>query len=127
MRRDERHSTTSKRSRETEAKAVAFIICNAIGLETCSASQDYIQRYERDAKLLTESLEHVQKTATQILNVIGAEVPSAPSCLIVPLSSNSATYDVCDAIVPVCRRPTKSTQLGPVIKLAVVRTPVSYD
>jgi hypothetical protein len=49
MHRDERRSSTSKRSRETEAEAVAFVVCHAIGLETGSASQDYIQLYEGDA------------------------------------------------------------------------------
>ena len=78
MHRDERRSSTSKRSRETEAEAVAFVVCHAIGLETGSASQDYIQLYEGDAKLLTDSLEHIQKAATQILNAIGAGGVSAP-------------------------------------------------
>ena len=40
MHRDERRSSTSKRSRETEAEAVAFVVCHAIGLETGSASQE---------------------------------------------------------------------------------------
>jgi antirestriction protein ArdC len=78
MHRDERRTSTSKRSRETEAEAVAFVVCNAIGLETGSASQDYIQLYDGDAKLLTASLEYIQKTTTQILNAIGAEGVSAP-------------------------------------------------
>jgi antirestriction protein ArdC len=78
MHRDERRSSTSKRSRETEAEAVAFVVCHAIGLETGSASQDYIQIYDGDAKLLTASLEHIQKAANQILNAIGAEISSAP-------------------------------------------------
>jgi N-terminal domain of anti-restriction factor ArdC len=78
MHRDERRSSTSKRSRETEAEAVAFVVCQAIGLETGSAAQDYIQLYEGDAKLLTESLEHIQQTATRILNSITAEEISAP-------------------------------------------------
>jgi antirestriction protein ArdC len=78
MHRDERRSSTSKRSRETEAEAVAFVVCHAIGLETGSASQDYIQLYEGDAELLTESFEHIQLAATQILNAISAEIPSAP-------------------------------------------------
>ena len=79
MHRDERRSSTSKRSRETEAEAVAFVLCQAIGLETGSAAQDYIQLYEGDAKLLTDRLEYILKTAAQILNAIGAEVPSVPS------------------------------------------------
>src|ERR1700674_242118 len=77
MHRDERRNSTSKRSRETEAEAVAFVVCHAIGLETGSASQDYIQLYEGDAKLLTASLEYIQNTASQILNAIDAEASSA--------------------------------------------------
>ena len=73
MHRDERRASTSKRSRETEAEAVAFVVCQGIGLETGSAAQDYIQLYEGDAKLLSESLEHIQQTANRILNAIGAE------------------------------------------------------
>ncbi len=78
MHRDERRSSTSKRIRETEAEAVAFVVCSAIGLETGSAAQDYIGLYGGDAKLLSESLEYVQRTATQILNAIGADESSAP-------------------------------------------------
>ena len=78
MHRDERRNSTSKRSRETEAEAVAFVVCQTIGLETGSAAQGYIQLYEGDAKLLTESLEHIQQTATRILNAIGTEDTSDP-------------------------------------------------
>lgn len=78
LHRGERRSTTSKRIRETEAEAVAFVVCSAIGLETGSAAQDYIGLYGGDAKLLSETLEYVQMTATQILNSIGADNPSAP-------------------------------------------------
>ena len=77
MHRNERRATTSKRSRETEAEAVAFVVCSAIGLETGTAAQDYIGLYGGDAKLLSESLEYVQRTATQILNAIGADGSSA--------------------------------------------------
>jgi antirestriction protein ArdC len=79
MHRDERRISTSKRTRETEAEAVAFVVCHAVRLETGSASQDYIQLYDGDAKLLTASLGYIQKAATIILNAIGAEVPSAPT------------------------------------------------
>jgi len=75
---DERRSSTTKRIRETEAEAVAFVVCSAIGLETGSAAQDYIGLYGGDAKLLSESLEYVQRTATQILNSIGADGVDAP-------------------------------------------------
>ena len=76
MHRDERRSSTTQRIRETEA--VAFVVCSAIGLDTGSAAQDYIGLYGGDAKLLSESLEYVQRTATQILNAIGAGDFSAP-------------------------------------------------
>lgn len=79
MHRTERRSNTTKRIRETEAEAVAFVVYSAIGLETGSAAQDYIGLYGGDAKLLTANLTYIQKTATQILNAIGAEVNSAPS------------------------------------------------
>jgi antirestriction protein ArdC len=78
MHRGERRSSTSKRIRETEAEAVAFVVCSAIGLETGSAAQDYIGLYGGDAELLSESLEYIQRTATQILNAIGADDSSAP-------------------------------------------------
>ena len=78
MHRDDRRSSTSKRIRETEAETVAFVVCSAVGLETGSAAQDYIGLYGGDAKLLSESLEYVQRTATQILNSIGADNSSAP-------------------------------------------------
>ena len=79
MHRNERRASTSKRSRETEAEAVAFVVCQAIGLETGSAAQDYIQLYEGDAKLLSLSLQYIQQTATRILNAIGGgEVPTPP-------------------------------------------------
>ena len=77
MHRDERRSSTSKRIRETEAEAVAFVVCSAIGLEPGSAAQDYIGLYGGDAKLLGDSLEYVQRTATQILNAIGADDKSS--------------------------------------------------
>ena len=81
MHRNERRRSTTKRVRETEAEAVAFVVCSAIGLETGSAAQDYIGLYGGDAKLRSESLEYVQRTATQILNAIGADDDSsAPPC-----------------------------------------------
>jgi antirestriction protein ArdC len=73
MHRSERRKDTSKLVRETEAEAVAFVVCSAIGLETGSAAQDYIGLYGGDAKLLSESLEYVQRTATQVLNAIGVD------------------------------------------------------
>ena len=46
--------------------------------ELLQTAQDYIQLYEGDAKLLSESLEYIRQTATRILKAIGAEESSAP-------------------------------------------------
>ena len=45
-----------KKVRETEAEAVAFVVCHAIGLDVNSASSDYIQLYDGDKKTLMASL-----------------------------------------------------------------------
>jgi len=79
MHRDERRASTSKRSRETEAEAVAYVVCQAIGLETGSAAQDYIQLYQGDAALLVESLEYVQNAASRILTAISSDPSASPT------------------------------------------------
>jgi hypothetical protein len=58
---------TTKQVRETEAEAVAFVVCQSVGLQNGTASQDYIQLWHGDANLLRESLEAVQQTAAVIL------------------------------------------------------------
>jgi hypothetical protein len=70
LHRSERRTLTTKQVRETEAEAVAFVICQSLGLETGSASADYIQLWNGDSKLLQESLEVVQRTAAVILGGI---------------------------------------------------------
>jgi antirestriction protein ArdC len=59
-----------KRVRETEAEAIAFVVCHGIGLNTNSASSDYIQLYNGDKETLIESLERIQKTASEILEAV---------------------------------------------------------
>ena len=70
LHQSDRRAETTKRIRETEAEAVAFVVCQAIGLETGTAAADYIQIYEGDAKLLVDSLQHIQRTAIRILDAI---------------------------------------------------------
>jgi hypothetical protein len=64
-----RRAETTKRVRETEAEAVAFVVCEAIGLKADN-SADYIQLYSGDKDTLTESLEHVQRASAEILAAI---------------------------------------------------------
>src|SRR5580700_3425616 len=63
----ERRTATTKVVRETEAEAVSFVIAKAVGLETGSASADYIHLYHGNASLLAESLEVIQQTSGVIL------------------------------------------------------------
>jgi len=79
LHRDARRTETTQRVRETEAEAVAFVVGKAVGLETGSASADYISLYTGDATLLAESLGYIQQTANQILNSIGVEESRADS------------------------------------------------
>ena len=63
----ERRTAITKVVRETEAEAIAFVVGKAVGLETGTASADYIGLYHGNASLLAESLEVVQQTSAVIL------------------------------------------------------------
>ena len=67
LHRGDRRSGTNRRIRETEAEATAFVVCYAIGLQTGSAACDYIQLWQGDAQLLTESLSYVRQAASEML------------------------------------------------------------
>jgi antirestriction protein ArdC len=67
LHRGDRRKQTSRKVRETEAEATAFIVCHAIGLETGSAASDYIQLWDGDKETLTSSLTYIQKAASQML------------------------------------------------------------
>jgi DNA transposition AAA+ family ATPase len=70
LHRGDRRTLTTKQVRETEAEAVAFVVCQSVGLQNGTSSQDYIQLWHGDASLLRESLEAVQQTAAVILGGI---------------------------------------------------------
>jgi hypothetical protein len=77
LHRGDRRTLTTKQVRETEAEAVAFVVCQSVGLRTGTASADYIQLWHGDANLLRESLEAVQQTAAVILGGIAPEPATA--------------------------------------------------
>ena len=66
----ERRTATTKTVRETEAEAIAFVVSQAVGLDSGRASADYIHLYHGNAALLTESLEVIQRTSALILSAI---------------------------------------------------------
>ena len=81
LHRGDRRTLTTKQVRETEAEAVAFVVCQAVGLETGTASADYIQLWHGDANLLRESLEAVQQTAAVILGGIALGIAPEPAAV----------------------------------------------
>ena len=63
----DRKQETTRTVRETEAEAIAHVVCQAFGLDGTTRCSDYIQLYRGDTKTLGESLDHIQKTATHII------------------------------------------------------------
>ena len=55
---------------ETEAEAVAFVVCKAHGVDTQALSSEYIRLHRGDNKLLMASLDRIQQTATRIIGLI---------------------------------------------------------
>jgi hypothetical protein len=76
---DPRRERLPKVVRETQAEAVAFAVCQAVGLESNNASADYIALYNGDKKTLTESLSVIQETSARILDELLPEERRTPS------------------------------------------------
>lgn len=70
LHRTDRRADTTKTIRETEAEAVAFVVCHAIGLDTNTAAVDYIKLYNGDRATLSASLQFIQGTAAEILTAL---------------------------------------------------------
>ena len=60
----------AKTVRETEAEAVAFVVPQAVGLDTNTAASDYIQLYAGSKATLAASLDRIQHAATAIISAI---------------------------------------------------------
>lgn len=67
---NDRRKEISKTVRETEAEAVASVVCQSLGLDAVEHCADYIQLYNGDAEVLANSMDHIQKTAAKILEGI---------------------------------------------------------
>jgi len=75
----DRRTATTKVVRETEAESIAFVVGKAIGLQTGTASADYIQLYHGNAALLAESLEVIQRTSAVILAALEEQITNETS------------------------------------------------
>ena len=73
LHKSEDRKLKSKKVKETEAEAVAFVVCQGIGLDVNTSGSDYIQLYDGDKKTLLQSLERIQQTATEILAAVTAD------------------------------------------------------
>ena len=69
----DREKQPTRMVRETEAEATAFVVCEAIGLETKTASSDYIAAYKGQKDTLAKSLQRIQQTASEIIEGITAK------------------------------------------------------
>lgn len=67
MHDQEQRKNLPKTVRETEAEAVAYVVCRSFGLDCSTRSSDYIQMYRGDEATLMASLERIQKTATRMI------------------------------------------------------------
>ena len=57
----------TKTQKETEAEAVAYVVCQSIGLDTNTAFSDYIQLYRGDKETLISSVQRVKAVSGKIL------------------------------------------------------------
>jgi antirestriction protein ArdC len=67
LHQDPANRPKEKTVREAEAEAVAYVVCQGIGLDVNTASSDYIQLYDGDRKTLMASLERIQRMAAEVL------------------------------------------------------------
>jgi hypothetical protein len=72
-----RRTFVTRALHQQEANAAAFVVCEALGLESKTAFSD-CQLYYGDSRLLAESLAVVHRTAAVILGAISPEI-AAPA------------------------------------------------
>ena len=84
------HDTTNHAVLETEAEAVAYVVCDSIGLSSNRSSADYIHLHQGDKALLLKSLQRIHRCAVEIIDHIQCErsvrnpVKINESCLVHP-------------------------------------------
>jgi len=66
----------SRTVRETEAEAVAFVVCQGVGLEAVNAAADYIRLYQGSKETLLESLQRIRQAAVEIIGAITKREPA---------------------------------------------------
>ena len=65
-----------------ETEAVAFVVCQASGLDSTTRSTDYIQLYHGSTDTVAESLDFIRECAVTIIEELQhVEVPEKTSCV----------------------------------------------
>lgn len=64
----------SSSAKETEAESVAFVVCNALGIDTSDYSFEYVARWSFGQDIILKSLDRIKKTAESILKAIETEL-----------------------------------------------------
>jgi hypothetical protein len=58
---------------ETEAEAVASVVCGSVGMDSRRSSADYIHLHQGDKQLLLKSLERIRRYSIEIIDSIAGE------------------------------------------------------
>ena len=72
LHRGDRRAETSKTVRETEAEAVAYVVCRWAGVDCSTHASDYIQLYSGDETVLMQSLELIREVSAKIISALDA-------------------------------------------------------
>ena len=78
LHQDDAAKEQSKTVRELEAEAVAFVVCQAVGLEARESSTDYIHLYDGDKQTLMASLRRIRTAAVEIIAGITQQETPGP-------------------------------------------------
>jgi hypothetical protein len=70
MHKGEKREGTTKSQRELEAEAVAFVVCQAFGIESIHHTANYIQLYNGDVEALGVSLDVIRMTSAEVINAM---------------------------------------------------------
>lgn len=75
LHKDEERRGLSKAVKETEAEAVAYVVGQAVGLDSLGQAADYVQLWNGDADVFKASLKRIQKCAKAIVEGLQEEIP----------------------------------------------------
>ncbi len=75
LHRDKDRATLGKTQKETEAEAVAFVVGQAIGVNSLGQTADYIHLWKGNLEVFHAGLSRIQKCAKQIIEAIQKKTP----------------------------------------------------